>query len=232
MLDTWAPLVAPGHLHVVTVPRSTTDRRLLWRRFATVLGVDERACPVDPKHVNTSMGYPSAEVLRRVNATLDEVPRAAYDLVIKARLGRDVLAPRARSERPILLHRPGYNLAAGWNDAVLTAISDTRADIVGDLADLPTDRAGDDVPQRLQKPEEHELLTAAAVAHDALLAQRAALSGGATDAIVDPTTPDHWAGRADPWDAAVEDVAALAAQCIDLVDASQAPGEPDPSRQP
>jgi hypothetical protein len=61
-------LVPPEHLHVVTVPTGDADRRLLWHRFASVVGVDPEVCSEGPQSANESLRYPSTELLRPSSA--------------------------------------------------------------------------------------------------------------------------------------------------------------------
>jgi hypothetical protein len=221
MLEVWAPLVRKGNLHVVTVPPSGSPPRLLWNRFASVIGVDPAVCPVDPVRVNTSMGYPSAELLRRVNTSLGGVLRSDYDPVVKVRLARDTLAPRSSHERPTRLHRPGHNLAASWNAMVRAAIDEHAVDVVGSLDELPTARAGDGVPATIERPDVDELLAAAAAAEEGLLSYRAELRGQTQGEPPSSATasPAAWHDSGSPLDSAVSDVTGLARDCIELVHA-------------
>jgi hypothetical protein len=229
MLDTWGPLVEPGRLHVVTVPPSGSDPMLLWRRFAEVVGVDPAACPIQPVHVNTSLGFASAELLRRVNLALGSVVRSDYDRVVKVRLARDVLSPRAGLEKRITLHRPGHNLAVTWNRRVRESILAHEADVVGSLDELPTQRAGADLPQQLERPDPDELLAAAEAARAGMHAYRRRLRGMLPGG--DGEGPGDGPGGTpvpitDIQDG-VEQVAGLVRDCLDLM--PQVRGAPEPS---
>lgn len=166
MLDVWTGLVGPERVHVVTVPVTGRDPSVLWRRFAEAVGADP-ALPVDHEvRRNPSLGYPSAELLRRVNEELGASgwPRGASDVI------RSVVAPdleqRAQEERPIVLDPRGREVAAAWNARVREAIVTTGVAVTGDLADLPDEPPA--VTRRLEPPSDTELLAAAATARSGL----------------------------------------------------------------
>lgn len=164
MLDTWTPLVGPKRMHVVTVPRGGDDPDLLWKRFASVVGVKPEVATEKAVHANTSLGLPSSELLRMVNIALGDVHRIEYRRVVKSTLARDILGELADREPKVALNRPGRNMSARWNDRVREAITRSGARLVGSLDDLPTDPAPEDTPVELAKPSEEEMLAAAAYA--------------------------------------------------------------------
>lgn len=240
MLDVWTPLVGRGKLHVVTVPPSGGDPRLLWQRFAQVLGVDPAVCAHQPKHTNTSLGHPSAELIRRLNVRVGRVLRREYDPVIKNGLGRDTLAPVAKTELAIALHRPGLDLGATSNAHVRQAILAHRVPVIGNLTDLPDGPAGDDAPERLSRPTPEQMMRTVDVAQTGLerLREQFATHGvdlveddsddsfdgePAPDSASDEETP---AATSDPGDqtevnARIDDLAVIVRECFDLVRAAK-----------
>lgn len=159
MLDVWTDAVGADRLRVVTVPRATTDRLLLWRRFAEAAGVD----PSVPVHAgvrhNPSLGYPSCELLRRINEELG--PDVPDDC---GRLIRAVVAPdleaRAATEARVRPDGAALEVAAAWNGRTVEAIRDAGVVVIGDLDDdLPTEVPPDAEPVR--PPTDEELLDAA-----------------------------------------------------------------------
>ena len=216
MLDTWTPLVGAGRVHVVTVPPSGSDPTLLWRRFAKVVGVRPAKASTMPAAANPSLGHPSSELLRRVNKELGRVPTLDYWAVIKAQLARRILGGRAAEEPPVRLHRPGVALARRWNRIVRQSIEEHGVHLVGSLDDLPIEPPEPDLPTKLYRPSDSELLAAAGTAYAGLLELRDRLCAEA-DVPLRPRTPEpEWTSADDPVDAAVADVVALVRECMAL----------------
>jgi hypothetical protein len=233
MLEVWAPLVGAERLHVITVPPRGSDPRLLWERFASVVGVDPAVCPPGLAYANPSLGHASTELLRRINVELGPVVRSDYDRVVKARLARTVLGSRAALESPIVLHRKGRRLAARWNRRVRTAIRESGVHLVGSLQELPVAPPDDTVPATLRQPTTEELLAAGATARDGLLAlQRELLAelqrpaGASEDA---PTAPERWTGEPQPEQSCASELAALARVCMELTHEIDAPAAQAPA---
>ena len=216
----------PERLHVVTVPPTRSDPRLLWTRFASVLGVDPALAVAAPASTNPSLGYPSAELMRRINLRLGEINQFDYNRTLKNHLA-PALAQRAALESRTPVDLATHRLAARWNDVVRQAVVGSGAEVVGDLDDLPVRlsaaRTAGAVPF-LSPPTRTELLAAAAPARDTLVdlvAQqvrslassglRAPSSPEHLDLRADgPTRPDRWADAERPVAAAVAELAALA----------------------
>jgi hypothetical protein len=86
----WSTGVPLERIHVITMPGPNAPRDEIWRRFASVLGVDPSVATAGPETVNTSLGPTEVEVLRRVNAALpSDFPRWH-----RTGIARDVLANR------------------------------------------------------------------------------------------------------------------------------------------
>lgn len=232
MLATWGASVPPQRLHVVTVPPSRYDPRLLWRRFASILDVDPDLAVRPPPSSNPSLGYPSAELMRRMNVRLGEFTQFDYNHTLKSHLA-PALEERARVEPRTPLDLTTHRLATRWNQVVREAVAESGAQVVGDLDDLPVDvsaaRTADAVPE-LRPPTAEELLAAAAPARDTLVAvighrvRRLEASGVHAPAPAEPldlrsgtpTRPDRWAGGERPVQAAVTELAALAGHAMRL----------------
>lgn len=144
----WAAVVGPNHMHVVTCPPAGTDTSVLLARFCSVVGVDPATLDTTAPTDNVALGRAQAELQRRVNVALgDRFPhsRAGY-----LRLGQSYLAGkvlgRQRGDRARLPEslRPWVDeVTADW----LQQLSSKGYDVVGDLADLqPTVDAFDPSP--------------------------------------------------------------------------------------
>jgi hypothetical protein len=230
MLRAWGRAVPSGRLHVVTVPPSGSDPMLLWERFADVVGMDPAVCTQSTAMHNTSLGQPSADLLRRINARLGKLPSHEHQPTLKAELATGILSTRSGAETGAALDGPTLRSALSWNQRVRTAIEHSGAHVVGDLSDLPVKPSGTAAAKRLSDPAADDLLAAAETARDGLVRlvkrRRRQLSKGgeaddqAGDADVDlahlPTTRERWGDAPDPVDAAVTELSALALVAIDL----------------
>lgn len=208
MLDVWLGVVGADRVQVVTVPHAATDRLLLWRRFAEAAGVDPSVVVEADVRSNPSLGYPSCELLRRINEVLG--PKVLDDC---GRLIRAVVAPdleaRAGTEARVRLDGRGLAVSSAWNSRTAAAIRGAGVRVVGDLdQDLPTQPPTD--ATSVPPPTDAELLEAVGTA-------RASLVGlGASPAADHPSDVD----------AAVQELAAMirATADVDLTEARRARG--------
>lgn len=154
MLEVWRRFVPAERIHVVTVPAAGGDRSVLWRRFSEVVGLDPEIGGHDTT-VNTSLGYASAELLRRVNAELvghwrpgrsagsgslgaaGTFALSDYNATVREELAGRVLAVRSAREARPLLNRRTAEFALAWNERTRAAVRSTQVRVVGDLDDLP-----------------------------------------------------------------------------------------------
>jgi hypothetical protein len=170
--DTWAAVVGPERIHVVTVPPPGSPRDALVQRFASVVGFDPARLSKEPAWENEQVGAAGTELLRRVNEALGGRLNQAQH----ARAVRRGLVPMLVSEtdRPSLqLPADEYPWVAKRAEETIAALADRGYPVAGDLADLrprqPDDFVGpDDVTER-------ELLDTAVQAL-ALLTERYATS--------------------------------------------------------
>lgn len=142
VLRTWGESLPPERVHVVTVPRGRGSTRLLWERFACVLGLDPAAVTVELGRHNHSLGHVETELLRRVNLALgDDVDWPHYAAVVKDDLAAGILA-HGRSARPTLpaeAHDWAAHTARRFVDDITTA----GYTVAGDLDDLLPEPPGD-----------------------------------------------------------------------------------------
>lgn len=237
MLSAWGAAVPSERLHVVTVPPSGSDPALLWERFATAIGVDPTVCSVAAGTRNSSLGQPSADLIRRINARLGRLPPSEYQPTLKAQLATRILAGRSSIEAGPTLDMATRTFAVAWNRRVRAAIERSGAHVVGDLVDLPVEppapSAHSDTDTQwgtLRDPEPEEVLAAAVTARDGLTAligkrtKRLSRLGGVADQnaragreIADLLRPsDPWRDASDPVDAAVTELTSLVRVAIDL----------------
>ena len=65
--ERWGADLPPDRVHLVTVPANAKEPRELWRRYASVLGIDPDSVKSSRGGKNASLGYAQAELLRRIN---------------------------------------------------------------------------------------------------------------------------------------------------------------------
>lgn len=232
MLKAWGSAVQPGHLHVITVPPSGSDKMLLWERFAEAVGLDPALCSKPVRRSNTSLGQASAELMRRINGHLGQIPITEYRPTLTRHLATQVLAKRSKLEAHAKLDAETLQFAADWNRRAREAILASGAHLVGDLDDLPVD-----VPAELtavaagslDDPDDNEILDAAVTAWDGLHVLvdkrvRALRKLHGDNLVLDPAatapwqpvTSDRWSGAREPVSAAVAELTDVIRVAIDL----------------
>lgn len=205
MLEVWVPVVGTERVHVVTVPPKGSGPRVLWERFAAVLGIDPQACPLDPVSANVSMGHPSTEMLRRVNVELGKLPPGVYERTVRGPM-RPALAAHSSAEPRIRLNRGGAAKAARFNRRIRAAVTELGVPLVGDPDDLPVTRPDPATPTALYRPTATELLDAAEVMWQAMHEQLGTGPAG-------PVDRERWQRTEDPVQAAARDVAEVIRRC-------------------
>jgi hypothetical protein len=161
MIDSWTDVVPPKRQHVVTVPPPGSPRELLWERFASVLGVDPAAAPEPAKAREPTLGYASADVMRRLNAELGRLPQERYNPTLRHHLAGQVLAERAPDEAQPGLDAATHAFATRWNRRTRTALEASALHLVGNLDDLQTAGPPQDLPSSIEPPPDTDLLAAA-----------------------------------------------------------------------
>ncbi len=143
ILRRWSAELPPERVHVVTVPSEQGSSSVLWRRFASAVGIDPGSCEIMTARSNTSMGLVEAELLRQVN---ERIGGRLEDVRERARWIRDLLANR------VLVRRTGEAFSVSAEEAhrlrhrslaAVEALSQAGYHVVGSLDDLipPSDAA-------------------------------------------------------------------------------------------
>lgn len=152
----WATVVAPDHIHVVTVPAQGADTAVLWERFAGVVGLDPAPFDLSLTRSNASLRAEQAEVLRRVNARLgDRLPLPGpYPGTVKEVFAQGVLANRPGTSVGLLADGRSFAVAQGRRQA--DELERLGVHVVGDLGELsppPGDlpASGTEHPERLDE---------------------------------------------------------------------------------
>jgi hypothetical protein len=147
VLERWAAGVPADRVHVLPLPGRGAPRDLIWKRFATLLGLDPEAYDTGEAFPNTSMGVAEAETLRRVNEHLAERDLLTTSLergtMIRTYLADERLVPR-RGARFWPTPEQVEECRRRGEEAV-AFVADQGYDVVGDLADL---RVPAELPER------------------------------------------------------------------------------------
>jgi hypothetical protein len=139
----WGEGVPGRHLHLVTVPQRGVDPDVLWSRFASVVGVDERSVDLSGTRSNESLGAVEVELLRRVNECRDDrFPLLTSHRWFKDLLANDILAGRTTKQRFAV--DPGvHEWVLETSRRTVDELGSRGYDIVGDLNELiPPDEPG------------------------------------------------------------------------------------------
>jgi hypothetical protein len=135
-LRRWASFRRVAEVHVVTVPGRDAPQDELWNRFFDAVGVVPPAVDFGVAAPNTSLGYGSCDLLRRLNKHLDGVPGGRYRKGMR-QLAREVLAERRELESRPALDLRGAEYARMLNQQLRDSITDSGFVLHGDLDDLP-----------------------------------------------------------------------------------------------
>jgi hypothetical protein len=159
VLSRWGAVLPADRIHLVTAPPSGSAPDELWRRFATVLGVDPCHAVLPVGALNRSLGAVETELLRQVNLRLagrGSWPR--YTERVTHYLAPEVLGPRRG--RPVHLPTEDHAWVSRLAERSIAELRNAGHHVVGDFQDLtvPERPATQDVPV---DPQPAELLDAA-----------------------------------------------------------------------
>ena len=177
VLGRWGADLPPEHIHVVTVPPRGADPTLLWRRFASVLGLDPAAYDLEIERANESLGAAQAEILRRVNSALgDRLPMPGpYPRFGKELLAQRVLAAQ-RDSAPFALRPRLRPWLVERSQQMIDQIRNAGWDVVGDLDDLlPGETQATILPDEV--PDEDLVAAAVQALADLLVLHQRAVVG-------------------------------------------------------
>jgi len=134
MARRWSDVVGRENVVLITAPPKGAPSRVLWDRYAEVVGIDADSCDLEVT-ANPSLGLASTLVLRDLNEQLHEDPlsRNEYHQKVKRVLAKQGMA-RYRREEPTL------GLDADWvyarSEKEVEALRRLGVRVVGDLAEL------------------------------------------------------------------------------------------------
>lgn len=173
----WGGELPPERVHIVTVPRDSSDPEELWRRFADATGVDVTGLDLRPSRSNESMGAAQAEVLRRVNGRLrDRLPGSREQAVwLRDTLAHGVLA--RQPGRRIGLTDAQYADARRRSEEAIRRLRRRGYAVHGDLDDIAATRPDAPTPGQVDTEEVLEAAVAAVADLVLLLRERTRAAG-------------------------------------------------------
>lgn len=163
VLTRWASTLPPSNVHVVTVPPPGAERRVLWERFAQVVGLADAKLDLDVvAHPNSGLGAVEVALIRHLNQQRDEsLTQREYEHIVKGAFAHEMLSGRP-NKRHLMLPSDRLAiievLANEWREAIEKA----EYDIVGSIDDL-VPRADDTGPDTIDQVDDDELLEASLV---------------------------------------------------------------------
>jgi hypothetical protein len=214
MLRSWSVAVPPERIHVVLVPAPGAPADQLWDRFASVIDVDPKRFPALPGERNVSLGYASADLMRRVNKNLTDLEQNTYGRTVKRHLCKRILAAR-HDDPKMSMNRQLGEFSLDWNRTMADAIARHGCPVIGELTDLDVEPT---TVESLEPPEPSQVLDAAADAVNGLqtLIQQRAIGSAPEIEPAKPVSPDHWETAPEPIDAAVDDIVTLVREAVEL----------------
>jgi hypothetical protein len=144
VLERWGAKLPNDHVHVLTLPRPDEPPETMWWRFAELVGIDTTRCRTTGSGRNESLGVVEVELLRRVNAELEDfttpLDRGNW---IRGYLAQGKLLPRKGEKFWPAADRIAELQARG--NRIVDAVATGGYDVIGDLEDL---RPAAVVPER------------------------------------------------------------------------------------
>lgn len=168
VLDTWAAMLPPERVHLVTVPPPGAAPDELWSRFSLAIGTDSIGDDLDLGcEPNRSMGIAETNLLRRLNLALgDSLDWPAYDVLVKDFLALSVMG--AHASAPLALPLADHEWVAQRARRMVGALRERNCRIIGDLNELIPD-APEQHPRHPDDTTDGELADAAVHALAGLL---------------------------------------------------------------
>jgi len=139
ILARWGGTLPASRVHVITVPKPGSPRKLLWDRFTEAFGLGGLRLDLQEERSNPSLGVPETALMRRINRAVNDVlPPADYRPLVRELLAHQTLSRRTTSPRlavPADVHAWATELAESW----VAALRERGYAVTGDLADLVPD---------------------------------------------------------------------------------------------
>jgi hypothetical protein len=134
IIERWTDSVPPSRLALISVPPGGAPGELA-ARLGAALDVDVSGLD-EPAATHTSLGAHSAELMRRLNALVEDLDTLRYRTGFHKALARSVLAHRSGAEPRIGLSAEHHAWVVGRAREMVTDIAALDIQVIGDLDEL------------------------------------------------------------------------------------------------
>ena len=136
VMGRWGAWVAPECQHVITLPPGSAGQRELWRRFASVIGVEELPVAFPEAPSNRSLGLAETELLRQVNVELDgSLERWQRSALVREVLSAQILSASSEPGVPALPEDVAAKVEARQAE-IVDGLEAVGCEVVGSFDDL------------------------------------------------------------------------------------------------
>jgi len=162
----WGADLPPDHVHIVTVPRRGAPPDTLWTRFAEACALGVEGLDLSVTTANQSLSPAPAELLRRVNGTIEApiVGNREQARWLRDTLAHQVLVPLGGDRMGMTDEQ--FEQAAERSERAIAALRERGYTIHGDLEDIRATRPEGRTPGQVS---DDELLDTAVHAINGLL---------------------------------------------------------------
>lgn len=166
----WGKYSDPSQVHIVTVPNREAGPDELWRRFASVVGIDPSTHPGSQAVVNESIGNAATELVRRIIAASDLGTVEKQELRRQGLRRRLVLRVLVNyQDEPIGCPTESQPWFVKQSSAMIQKIREADYHVVGDLQSLQSKL---EVVPDFKEPEDWQVLHAGLFGALGLLRER------------------------------------------------------------
>jgi hypothetical protein len=166
----WGKYSAPNQVHILTVPNREAGPDELWRRFASIIGIDPIAFSGSQAVVNESIGNAATELVRRIIAGSDLGTVKKQELRRQGLRRRLVLGVLVNyQDQPIGCPIESQPWFIKQSSAIIKTIENAEYHVVGDLQSL---QSKSDVVPDFKQPEDWQVLHAGLFGALGLLRER------------------------------------------------------------
>lgn len=153
----WGAWVPPECQHLITLPPGSAGRHELWRRLASILGVEELSVAFPEAPSNRSLGLVETELLRQVNVELDgSLERWQRSSLVREVLSGQILSASSEAGVPALPRELVAEVEARQVE-IIDGVAEVGCAVVGAFDDLRPQPAGEAAPV----PDDTQLLSVA-----------------------------------------------------------------------
>ncbi len=141
VMERWAARVPAERRHVITLPTDGAGHQELWRRFASVLGVEQLPVSFPEAPSNRSLGLAETELLRRLNVEMGgSMERWHRSSLFREVLSTEILGASSGSGVPALPDDLVAEVEARQGE-IVESLEAVGCEVVGSFDDLRSRRS-------------------------------------------------------------------------------------------